>query len=263
MCEPISLAFATAATGALGAVGSHQNQKAQVNAANSASIKNYNHQLQIRRSSQIRNTAQRQSGLLRYSGVLNENNLAATRAYSAAQGNLNSLFDEAAFNNQDQLVNLVSAGSLASSGVATGRSSDRVNNQSLAQFQRNQAIQAANLSNAVSHTDRTMDEIRRQKRLGDMNAWNQINVQPTDSLAPPTPQMQTGPSGLGLATGLLQAGLEGSRTYNELKVPNYNRESLGPNTPTRYLDGLNGGPDPLTQTPTEFNLFSDPSWGEI
>ncbi|MBI51726.1 MAG: hypothetical protein CL779_00715 [Chloroflexi bacterium] len=263
MCEPISLGIATAASGAIGAIGTHQSTVGGIAASNKAKARAFNQQLKIRKSTDIRNIALRQQNLLGYSGQLNQNEDAAFRAYGAAQGNLNQLFDEAAFANQDQLVNLLQSQSLASSGVATGRSTDRVDSQALAGFQRSQAIQAQNLSNAVSYTDQTLREIRRQKILADQNAWQKVNVQPVETQIPQAPQMQAMPSALAPVTGVLQAGLAGFNTYRQLKAPNPNRESLGPNTPTGYLDWLADGSDPLTQTPTEFNLLSDPSWGEF
>ncbi len=46
MCEPISIA--TGAMSAIGAVGQHQSASAAADAQNEASIRNYEHQLQVR-----------------------------------------------------------------------------------------------------------------------------------------------------------------------------------------------------------------------
>jgi hypothetical protein len=65
--------------------------------------------------------------------------------------------------------------------------------------------------------DRQTAGIRRDVESSNKEAYEKVALNPQPGVAPPPPVMTPGPSGLGLAAGLLEAGVGGFSTYNALK----------------------------------------------
>lgn len=228
MCAPVALGVASFATGALGAVSQHQSATAQANAANAASRSNYKYQLKMRERNWDRERFRYSTQVQQYKNQVGENNSAAAKAYASEQRKLNEIFRSAAFSNQGRLSQLLGAqGKMAAAG-RTGRSADRVSNSLMANFGRNQAIQAESLVSAKqAYTSRT-ESVRDQLRNANNNAFQQVAIAPQAGVAPPQPVMQQGPSGLGLMTGLLGAGVSGYGAYQQYKAP----DTVIPTIPT-------------------------------
>jgi hypothetical protein len=107
---------------------------------------------------------------------------------------------------------------MAASG-ATGKSAQRMDNQIVSQFGRNQAIAAESLFGAhMAYKDRTAS-INRSLQSDNNKAYENVAIQPQVGIAPPPPVMAPGPSGLGLIAGLGSAAVGGFQTYNSLKPP--------------------------------------------
>ena len=105
---------------------------------------------------------------------------------------------------------------MAASGV-TGKSAQRMDNQIVSQFGRNQAIAAESLFGAqMAYKDRTAS-INRSLQSDNNKAYEKVAIQPQAGVAPPPPVMTPGPSGLGLIAGLGSAAIGGFDTYNSLK----------------------------------------------
>jgi hypothetical protein len=65
--------------------------------------------------------------------------------------------------------------------------------------------------------DRKTADIRREVESSNKQAYEKVALAPQAGVAPPPPVMTPGPSGLGLAAGLVEAGVGGFSTYNDLK----------------------------------------------
>jgi hypothetical protein len=218
MCAPaVALGVASAAAGGIGAIGQHQSASAQASAQNAAATSNYKYQLKVRERNWDREVHRYGRQLHQYDGQLQENSMAGQRAYAGAQRKLNSAYQQASFKQQANLVNLLKgSGRMANAGL-TGKTADRLDNQIVSQFGRNQAIAAENLMGAGFAYDRQTAGIRRDVESSNKEAYEKVALNPQPGVAPPPPVMTPGPSGLGLAAGLLEAGVGGFSTYNALK----------------------------------------------
>ena len=109
----------------------------------------------------------------------------------------------------------------------TGRSAQRLDNQIVSQFGRNQAIAAESLTGAGNAFRDRVDSIRRAQMSDNNRAYQNVAVAPMPDVAPPAPVMTPGPSPLGLISGLGSAALGGIGTYNKL-VPETQRIGYTP-----------------------------------
>lgn len=219
MCAPIALGVASFATGALGAVGQHQSASAQASAANAAATSNYKYQLKMRERSWDRERYRYGQQLHQYNMQTQENYSAAQKAYSSEQRRLNEIFRKAAFDQQGMLTQVAGSQGKMTAAGRSGRSADRINNSLLSAYGRNQAIQAESLLSAQNAYTAATGTIRDQLRNSNRDAFNAVAINPQPGIAPPPPVMQQGPSGIGLMSGLLSAGVSGFQTYNNLKAP--------------------------------------------
>ena len=217
MCAPAALGVASFASGALGAVGQHQSASAQASAQNAAATSNYKYQLKVRERSWDREVHRYGRQLHQYDSALQENSMAGQRAYSGAQRKLNSIYQQASFKKQADLVNLLKGSSGAAAAGRTGRSATRLDNDIVSQFGRNQAIAAESLMGAGFNYNRQVEDVQREVDSSNKEAYEKVAIAPQAGIAPPPPVMTPGPSGLGLAAGLIGAGVSGYQTYNSLK----------------------------------------------
>ena len=171
MCEPISLGIATAAAGGMGAIGKHQSASAQANAQNAAATSNYKYQLKVRERNWDREVHRYGRQLHQYDSQLQENSMAGQRAYSGAQRKLNSIYQQASFKQQANLVNLLKGSSGAASRGMTGRSAQRLDNDIVSQFGRNQAIAAESLMGANFAYDRQVEATQREINSANTQAY--------------------------------------------------------------------------------------------
>ena len=215
MCAPV-LAVASLASGVMGAVGQHQSASAQASAQNAAATSNYKYQLKVRERNWDREVHRYGRQLHQYDSQLQENSMAGQRAYSGAQRKLNSIYQQASFKQQANLVNLLKGSSGAASRGMTGRSAQRLDNDIVSQFGRNQAIAAESLMGANFAYDRQVEATQREINSANTQAYEKVALAPQEGVAPPPPVMTPGPSGLGLAAGILDAGIGAVGTYNKL-----------------------------------------------
>ena len=216
MCEPISLGIATAAAGGMGAIGSHQSAQAQADARNAAARSDYKYQLKVRERNWGREVHRYGRQLHQYDSQLQENSMAGQRAYSGAQEKLNNVYKQASFKQQANLVNLLKGSSGAASRGMTGRSAQRLDNDIISQFGRNQAIAAESLMGANIAYDRQVEATQREINSANTKAYEKVALNPQAGVAPAPPVMTPGPSGLSLAAGILDACVSGFSTYNSL-----------------------------------------------
>lgn len=234
MCAPVALGVATAATGVIGAFGQQRAAADQARAANAANTQNYKYQLKMRERSWDRERYRYNNQVSNYENQLYENNSAAAKAYASEQRRVNEVFTQAAFNNQSQITQLLSSqGKMAAAG-RSGKSADRIEGSLMAAYGRNQAIQAESLMSARQSYKTRTENIRDRLRQGNNDAFQQVAINPMPGVAPPQPVMQKGPSGFGLFTGILGAGLSGYGAYQQYKAPTTAIPSIPmiPTTPT-------------------------------
>ena len=212
MCEPISIA--TGAMGALGAVGQHQSASAAASAQNEASIRNYEHQLQVRENQHMQKLSAWANDRSVFSGKVQENFTAADKSYAAAQTVLNQEFDKAVVENQGAFQKLIKAQGQINTTVAAGKSKDRMGVMAMAALGRNQAIKSQSLTRAKEAFEAKGENIRDQQISANNQAYQKVALRPVEGVAPPRPVMQAGPSGLSLAAGIGSAVVGGFASAN-------------------------------------------------
>ena len=116
--------------------------------------------------------------LSQYQRNLSENALAANRAYAGEQQRLNNIYKQASFKNQANLAQLVQRSDRAAAAGMTGRSAQRLDNQIVSQFGRNQAIAAESLFGAgMAYRDR-VGSINRSLQSDNNRAYQNVAIQP-------------------------------------------------------------------------------------
>jgi hypothetical protein len=217
VCEPVSII--SGVLGAASSVAGHAQQQDAANAANAGRIANYKHQLKVRENNWKRATSQWENDKINYDETIADNSFAAQEGYARAQRQLNEQFKAAAFSEQGDMIKLLeSTGQMAASGQ-TGRTAQRLDDSVMAAFGRNNATKAASLASSKEGYQQQVDDIRRQLRDENETAFDQVAFAPQPDMAPQKPQMEKGPSGLGLALGLAQTGLGAYQQHQSLKAP--------------------------------------------
>jgi len=207
------------ATGALGAVGQYSSQQQAASAANAGRIANYEHQLKIRENNWMMARSQYKNDKINFEESVADNSFAAQEGYARAQRQLNEQFKEAAFSEQGDMIKLLeSTGAMAAAGQS-GVSAQRMDNAAVAAWGRNNATKAASLASSKEGYQQSVEDIRRQQNDANEEAFDQVAFAPQPDMAPMKPQMEKGPSGLGLAVGLAQAGLGAYQQNQSLQAP--------------------------------------------
>lgn len=217
MCEPVSII--SGVLGAASSVAGHVGQQNATDAANAGRVANYKHQLKVRENNWKRATSQWENDKINYEESVADNSFAAQEGYARAQRQLNEQFKAAAFSEQGDMIKLLeSTGVMAASGQ-TGRSAQRVDDSMMAAFGRNNSAKAASLASSKEGYQQQVEDIRRQQRDENESAFDQVAFAPIPDMAPQKPQMEKGPSGLGLALGIAQAGVGAYGQAQSLKAP--------------------------------------------
>lgn len=227
MCEPVSII--SGVMGAASSVAGHAQQQNAANAANESSIANYEHQLKVRKNNWMRTSNQWNNDKINYEEELADNSFASQQGYADAQLQLNEQFKKAAFSQEGDLIKLLSSqGEMAAAG-RTGRTAGRVDDAMLAEFGRNNAQRTASLVSSKQGYRQSVEEIQRQTRDANEQAFDNVAFAPQPDMAPRAPKMQDGPSGLNLALGLAGAGMDaygihkaGQAPKGFVDAPNYN-----------------------------------------
>jgi hypothetical protein len=217
MCAPIALGVASAAASGIGAIGQHQSASAQAAARNRAAVGDYKYQLKVRERNWDRERFRYNRQLTQYDTQVAENSMAAQRAYAGEQNKLNNIYKTAALKQQGNLVALLQNTGKGAAAGRVGKNAQRLDSALVGQFGRNQAIQAESLMGAqMAYDDRT-GAFRREQIGANNKAYEEVAVNPQAGVAPPPPVMTPGPSGLGLASGLLSAGIGGVQVADSLE----------------------------------------------
>lgn len=230
MCEPISIGAAIGAIGfagsAMSAVGQHQAQQAAVARSNAIAQQQYQQELQIAAvrdrekgrayKAELKSATAAKNA---YYAQLSANQAEATRALSAESQQLAEKRTTAAFQQQENIANIIkSQGAVLASGKA-GQSflmqaMDAERTFGFEQAQIEQTLYDAGRASGIAK-----EGILLGQSSANMAAWNNL---PADPLAPEAsflpvkPIMAKGPSGLALAGNLVGAAASSYATGYQL-----------------------------------------------
>ena len=194
----------------MSAVGS----AASASQANKEARRNYEYKLKVRERKWMQTRATYASKKVQFEEEVDQANIAAQRAYSRTQQQLNNAKSLAILENQEDFKKM-----LANEGMAEAKAAERgVRGRSVARqlvmnkgnFGISQALRSRGLAQAGYMAKESNADVNRQLK-GQLNrSFGKVAIQPVQDLAPPPPVMQnvgmTFMLGMGQALG---AGLEG------------------------------------------------------
>ena len=214
MCSPAAIGPA------VGAIGS----AAQASAANKAARREYEYKLKVRERKWMQTRSTYQSKKVQFEQEVDQANIAAQRAYSRTQQQLNNARSLAILENQEDFKKMLANEGMVEVSAAErgvrGRSVARQLVQNSANFGIAQAMRSRGLTQAGYKARETYGDINRQLK-GQLNqSFSRVAIQPIPDFAPPKPVMQS--PGLALMLGMgqaLGAGLEGNPDFFKPKTP--------------------------------------------
>lgn len=201
---------------AIGAIGSAQ----AASQANKEKRRNYQHQLKVRERKWMQTRTTYGTKKVQFEQEVDQANIAAQRAYSRTQIQLNNARSLAILENQEDFKKMLANEgaievSAAERGVR-GRSVARQLVMNNANFGMSQAMRSRGLAMAGYQAQESNLDVNRQLK-GQLNrSFGRVAIQPIADLAPPPPVMQN--VGMTLMLGMGQAigaGIEGNADLNE------------------------------------------------
>jgi len=204
VCSPAAIAPA------LGAVGSAMG----ASAANKAARRNYEHQLKVRERKWMQTRATYATKKVQFEQEVDQANIAAQRAYSRTQQQLNNAKSLAILQNQEDFKKmLANEGAIEVSAAERGVRGRAVARQLVmnkGNFGISQAMRSRGLSQAGYQAKEVMGDVNRQLKSQLNQSFGKVAIQPIQDIAPPPPVMQN--VGMTLMLGMgqaLGAGIEG------------------------------------------------------
>ena len=197
----------------MSAVGS----AASASAANKAKRRNYEHQLKVRERKWMQTRTTYGTKKVQFEQEVDLANIAAQRAYSRTQQQLNNAKSLAILQNQEDFKKMLSnegmiEASAAERGVR-GRAVARQLIMNKGNFGISQALRSRGLAQAGYQAKEVMGDVNRQLKSQLNQSFGKVAIQPIQDIAPPPPVMQnvglTFMLGMGQAIG---AGIEGAQT---------------------------------------------------
>ena len=197
MCSPAAIGPA------LGAVGS----AASASAANKAARRNYEHQLKVRERKWMQTRTTYKTKKVQFEQEVDQANIAAQRAYSRTQRQLNNARSLAILENQEDFKKMLAnegmiEASAAERGVR-GKSVARLLVMNSQNFGMSQAMRSRGLTMAGYQAKEVMGDVNRQLKSTLNQSFGKVAIQPVQDIAPPPPVMQN--VGLTLMLGMGQA----------------------------------------------------------
>ncbi len=174
----------------------------------------YQHQLKVRERKWMQTRSTYQSKKVQFEQEVDLANIAAQRAYTRTQIQLNNARSMAILQNQEDFKKmLANEGSIEVSAAergVRGKSVARQLLQNKANFGIGQAMRSRALATARYDAKESMRDVRRQLKTGLNRAFGKVAIAPVQDFVPPPPQMEN--VGLTLMMGMgqaLGAGLDG------------------------------------------------------
>lgn len=175
---------------AVGAVGSAM----QASANNKHKKKMYEHQLRVRERKWMQTRTTYASKKVQFQQEVNLSNMAAQRAYTRTQQQLNNAKSLAILQNQDDFKKM-----LQSEGMIEAKAAERgVRGASIArllvmnkgEFGMSQAMRARGLTQAGYDAKAVNADVNRQLKSQLNRSFGKVAIQPIQDFAPPPPQME-------------------------------------------------------------------------
>tara|TARA_B100000123_G_scaffold87367_1_gene63307 strand:- start:221 stop:838 length:618 start_codon:yes stop_codon:yes gene_type:complete len=175
---------------AVGAVGSAM----QASANNKHKKKMYEHQLRVRERKWMQERTTYASKKVQFQQEVNLANMAAQRAYTRTQQQLNNAKSLAILQNQDDFRKM-----LQSEGMIEAKAAERgVRGASIArllvmnkgEFGMSQAMRARGLTQAGYDAKEVNADVNRQLKAQRNKSFGKVAIQPIPDFAPPPPQME-------------------------------------------------------------------------
>ena len=245
---------------AIGAVGN----AAAASQANKQARANYEYKLKVRERKWMQTRTTYGTKKVQFEQEVDQANIAAQRAYSRVQQQVNNAQSLAILQNQEDFKKM-----LSNEGLIEARAAERgVRGSAIARqlvmnkgnFGMSQAMRSRGLTQAGYQAKEVNQDVNRQLKAKLNQSFGRVAIQPIADLAPPPPVMQnvglTFMLGMGQALG---AGLEGAAGQNTGGLKNNIGENMNSNIPSfsqisqSGFDGFSG--IPRYQVPS-FNLYS-------
>jgi len=236
VCSPAAIAPA------FGALGSAMN----ASASNRAKRQNYEHQLKVRERKWMQTRTTYATKKVQHEEEVDQANIAAQRAYSRTQQQLNNARSLAILQNQEDFKKMLANEGQVEAGAAErgvrGKSVARMLIMNKANFGMSQAMRTRGLTQARYQAKAVSGDVNRQLKSALNRSFSKVAVQPVADMAPPPPVMQN--VGLTLMLGMgqaLGAGLESKFGEGKYKNDNQNQTPKTPKPKTQNTSWDNSG----------------------
>ena len=193
----------------------------QARSANKAASRTYQHQLKVRERAWKQETSLYQTKKVQFEQEVDLANIAAQRAYSRTQGQLNNAQALAIIQNQDDFKKMLQAEGQVEAMAAErgygGRSLARALVMNKGSYGVSQARRSRGLMMAGYAAKESNENVNRQLKSSLNRSFGRVAIQPVEDVAPPAPVMQN--PGLSFMLGMGQAigaGLQGKAELDAL-----------------------------------------------
>lgn len=222
MCDPVgALSFGSSAISAIGGAQAASSQ-------NAARKRDYEYKLKIRENRWMRDRSLYQTKQVQYQSNLDEANIAAQRAYTQSQINLNNIRSQAMLDHSEDFKSMLQAEGLLKAEAAErgvrGRSINRAISGNIARLGLANAARARALTQSLYRYNESNERVKRQLRSRQNELFGQVAISPVPDIPPPPPVMQN--VGAQLFLGLASAGLSAGSDMLSAKAPTVNKDYL-------------------------------------
>ena len=257
MCAPAAIGRAIAAVGT-DATMSQNNQERRAN---------YQHQLKVRERKWLQDRTTYKTKKVQFEQEVDQANIAAQRAYSRTQLQLNNARSLAILENQEDFKKmLANEGAIEVSAAERGVRGKSVARQLVMNgqsFGMSQAMRSRGLIQAGYQAKMSNEDVNRQLKSTLNRSFSQVAIQPIADIAPQKPVMQN--PGMALMLGLGEAALTGIASNDEFRKKVFKKKpkgsgsggsgSGGSNTSYAFGGGFGGFGIPRIDVPS-FNPYS-------
>ena len=213
MCDPVVASFAS---GAVNAIGGAQAASEE----NEARERDYKYKLQVRENRWKRERSTYQTKIVQYQQNLSESNMAAQRAYTRSQINLNNVRERAMLDHSEDFKSMLKAeGDILSSAAERGVRGANVRRMMVANIQKMGLANAAR-ARALTETREAYyqhnENVRMKNKSNNNSLYGKVAISPVQDIPPPKPVMKN--VGATLFLGLAGAAFDAFGAYESSKV---------------------------------------------
>ena len=227
MCSPAAASFGSGAVSAIGGA-------MQASQANKAARRDYEYKLKVRENRWMRERTDYATKKVQYKRNLSEANMAAQRAYSQAQTNLNNIRQRAMLDHSEDFKEMLKAEGMIEARAAErgvrGASVRREISGNLGRMGLANAARARALTQTQYRYTESNEGVRRQLMSRQNQLFGKVAISPVQDIPPPPPVTQN--VGASLFLGLASAGFDAAGTYAANKAPSI-RDTGGVRIPYR------------------------------